>query len=243
MAVALSKGIIQLAINRSLVLQSPPHFIRSFVRREGRFTKAQRAALQQHWPQYGIELEKNLLQLEKIFVKHQPIVLDIGFGNGDSLITLAEQHPELNFLGVEVYRPGIGNLLKNAFESKIENLRVINADAVELLQNNIPVNTFSAALIWFADPWPKKRHHKRRLIQIPFLQLLAEKLVDGGELNIATDWQPYAEHIQETVNLSKLFTVLPTSTFIHQRPQTKFERRGEKLGHEVSDQVYAKNVS
>ena len=216
-------------------MQPNSTFIRSFVRREGRFTKAQRAALQQHWPHYGIEVNSDVLQLEKLFVKDQPIVLDIGFGNGDSLLTLAEQHPGLNFLGVEVYRPGIGSLLKNVFESKLENIRVINSDVVELLQDNIPDNSFSAVLIWFADPWPKKRHHKRRLVQIPFLQLLAKKLLDEGELNIATDWQPYAEHICETVVLSGLFTALPKSTFIQQRPQTKFERRGEKLGHEVSD--------
>lgn len=224
-------------------MQQSSTFIRSFVRREGRFTKAQRAALDQHWPHYGIDVGNDALQLEKLFVKAQPVVLDIGFGNGDSLLMLAEQHPELNFLGVEVYRPGIGNLLRNAFELKLENIRVINTDVVELLRDNILDNSFLAALIWFADPWPKKRHHKRRLVQTSFLQLLAKKLLDGGELNIATDWQPYAEHICETVVLSGLFTTLPKSTFIKQRPQTKFERRGEKLGHEVSDQVYCKKIS
>lgn len=219
-------------------MQQASSFIRSFVRREGRFTKAQRAAFEQHWQHYGIEVDQAQLHIDKVFVKAQPVVLDIGFGNGDSLLSLAEQHPHLNFLGVEVYRPGIGNLLRNAFNAKLENIRVVNADVVELLQNNIAANSFSAALIWFADPWPKRRHHKRRLIQIPFLQLLAEKLVEQGELNIATDWQPYAQHIQKTVKLSELFSELPKSTFIQQRPQTKFERRGEKLGHEVSDQIY-----
>ncbi len=213
------------------------------MRREGRFTKAQREALQQHWAHYGIELDQELLNLDKLFVKRQPVVLDIGFGNGESLVTLAEQHPDLNFLGIEVYRPGIGNLLRNAFGSKLENIRVINADVVELLQNNITANSLSAVLIWFADPWPKRRHHKRRLIQVPFLKLLAEKISDEGELNIATDWQPYAKHIQETVKLSNLFEKVSSSTFIQQRPQTKFERRGEKLGHEVSDQVYLKKTS
>jgi tRNA (guanine-N7-)-methyltransferase len=224
-------------------LQQSSSFIRSFVRREGRFTKAQREALQQHWPHYGIELDQDLLNLDKLFIKKRAVVLDIGFGNGESLVTLAEQYPDLNFLGIEVYRPGIGNLLRNAFDSKLENIRVINADVVELLQNNITANSLSAALIWFADPWPKRRHHKRRLIQVPFLKLLAEKISDKGELNIATDWQPYAKHIQETVKLSSLFEQVPSSTFIQQRPQTKFERRGEKLGHEVSDQVYLKKTS
>lgn len=219
-------------------MQQTSSFIRSFVRREGRFTRAQREALQQHWPHYGIEPDQEQLELDNLFIKKQSVVLDIGFGNGESLLTLAVQHPALNFLGVEVYRPGIGNLLRNAYTAKLENIRVINADVVELLHNNIAANSFAAVLIWFADPWPKKRHHKRRLIQVPFLQLLAEKLVDKGELNIATDWQPYAEHIRKTVKQSGLYEKLPSSTFIHQRPQTKFERRGKTLGHEVSDQVY-----
>lgn len=224
-------------------MQQASSFIRSFVRREGRFTKAQREALQKHWPHYGIEPEQQQLDLDKLFIKKQAVVLDVGFGNGESLITLAEQHPELNFLGVEVYRPGIGNLLRNAYDSKLENIRVINADVVELLLNNIAANSFSAVLIWFADPWPKRRHHKRRLIQVPFLELLAEKLIAEGELNIATDWQPYAKHIYETVKASDLFDDIPASTFIQQRPQTKFERRGGKLGHEISDQIYIMKTS
>ena len=224
-------------------MQQTTSFIRSFVRREGRFTKAQRAALQLYWPYYGIEPDQERLNFDKLFVKKQSVVLDIGFGNGESLLILAEQYPELNFLGVEVYRPGIGNLLRNAYAGKLENIRVINADVVELLQNNIATNSFAAVLIWFSDPWPKKRHHKRRLIQVPFLKLLTEKLIAKGELNIATDWQPYAVHIQETVKLSGLFDNVPSSMFIQQRPQTKFERRGEKLGHKVSDQVYVKKTS
>lgn len=235
-------------------MQQTSSFIRSFVRREGRFTKAQRAALEQYWSHYGIDLEpentagsglenKQRLDLDTLFINKQPIVLDVGFGNGESLLALAQQYPQLNYLGVEVYRPGIGNVLRNAFDAKIENIRVINADVVELLQQHIAANSLNAVLIWFADPWPKKRHHKRRLIQMPFLELLAEKLINQGELNIATDWQPYAEHIEETVKLSGLFEKALTSGFIQQRPQTKFERRGVKLGHQVSDQVYKKKVA
>ena len=234
-------------------MQQTSSFIPSFVRREGRFTKAQRAALEQHWPHYGVDLspepenkaeyKPEQLDLDGLFVNKQPIVLDVGFGNGESLLALAQQYPHLNYLGVEVYRPGIGNVLRNAFEAKIENIRVINADVVELLQHHIAANSVTAALIWFADPWPKKRHHKRRLIQVAFLELLAEKLTHEGELNIATDWQPYAEHIEETVKRSGLFQKIPASGFIQQRPQTKFERRGEKLGHQVSDQVYKKKAT
>ncbi len=223
-------------------MQSTPSFIRSFVRREGRFTKAQRAAMEQHWPHYGINpTGKELINLEKIFVKQQSVVLDIGFGNGESLIALAQQYPQLNFLGVEVYRPGIGNLIRNAYDLRLENIRVINMDVVELLQNNIASHSLMATLIWFADPWPKKRHHKRRLIQVPFLKLLEEKLQAKGELNIATDWQPYAEHIQEVIRQSKLFRESKISSIIQKRPETKFERRGERLGHNVFDQVYIKN--
>ena len=221
-------------------MQQTPSFIRSFVRREGRFTKAQRSALQQHWPHYGIDTNRKPLNLEKIFIKNQPIVLDIGFGNGESLLSLAEQYLELNFLGVEVYRPGIGNLLKNAYQAKLENIRVANQDVVELLQNNIAVKSISAVLIWFPDPWPKKRHHKRRLIQVAFLQLLAEKLMANGELHIATDWQPYAEYIQEVIQQCKLFENIQNSEFIQHRPPTKFERRGKILGHEVFSQTYKK---
>ena len=218
-------------------------FIRSFVRREGRFTKAQRAALQEHWPHYGVETNQQSLDVEKLFIKQQPTVLDIGFGNGESLLAIAQQNPDLNFLGVEVYRPGIGNLLRNAFHAKLENIRVVNTDVVELLHNNIVSNSFAAALLWFPDPWPKKRHHKRRLIQLEFLQLLAEKLTTKGELNIATDWQPYAAHIQEVIQKSELFEKTQVSRFIQHRPQTKFERRGEKLGHSIYAQVYIKKTN
>ncbi len=221
-------------------MQQTASFIRSFVRREGRFTKAQRSALKEHWPHYGIDTHQQILDLDKLFIKKQPIVIDIGFGNGESLLYLAKQHTNLNFLGVEVYRPGIGNLLRNIYLEKIENIRVINKDVVELLQNNILANSISAALIWFPDPWPKKRHHKRRLIQVHFLELLANKLVNGGELNIATDWQPYAEHIQERIQECGLFEKCQVSEIIKQRPQTKFERRGMKLGHEVFAQTYTK---
>lgn len=221
-------------------MQPTPSFIRSFVRREGRFTKAQRYALRQHWPHYGVDTNRQPFNFEKIFIKDRPIVLDIGFGNGESLLSLAEQYTELNFLGVEVYRPGIGNLLKNAYQAKLENIRVVNQDVVELLQNYIAANSLNATLIWFPDPWPKKRHHKRRLIQVTFLKLLADKLVTNGELHIATDWQPYAKYIQETIQQSALFENIQRSDYIKIRPQTKFERRGKKLGHEVFAQIYRK---
>jgi len=221
-------------------LQKPLSVIRSFVRREGRFTKGQQAAFKQYWSVYGIEVEDKPLDLQSIFGNTYPIVLDIGFGNGEVLSLFAKQYPHLNFLGVEVYRPGIGYLLRKIAELRLSNVRIVNMDAVELLQKHIAANSFVLVLIWFPDPWPKRRHHKRRLIQTEFVQLIASKLVGDGELNVATDWQPYASHIEETLQRSNLFEKASASNFIKQRPQTKFERRGKKLGHHVVAQVYKK---
>ena len=214
--------------------------IRSFVRREGRFTKGQRTAIKNYWSVYGIEVTDKPLDLQKVFASVQPIVLDIGFGNGEALVSIAQQLPHLNFLGVEVYRPGIGYLLRKIAELELNNIRIINMDAVNLLQEHITTNSFISVLIWFPDPWPKKRHHKRQLIQTEFVQLVASKLTSKGELNVATDWQPYANHIQETIQQCNLFEKASTHNVIEQRPQTKFERRGKALGHQVFTQVYKK---
>lgn len=221
-------------------MQSHSPVIRSFVRREGRFTKAQRKAIEEHWVEYGIDTNEKILNLQKYFNNRHPIILDIGFGNGEELISLAKQYENINFLGVEVYRPGIGSLLKKIADEYVENIRVVSIDAVDLLNKNISQESLTAVLIWFPDPWPKKRHHKRRLIQSAFIKLIASRLINRGELHIATDWQPYAEHIQETVMQSLLFNKLSSSSFINMRPQTKFERRGQKLGHRVFNQVYKK---
>ena len=226
--------------NISISLQKPAAVIRSFVRREGRFTPGQQAAVKEYWPVYGVKVEDKLLDLQNIFANEQSIVLDIGFGNGEALISLARQHPQLNFLGAEVYRPGIGSLLRKVAESEFSNVRVVNMDAVTLLREHIAQKCFASVLIWFPDPWPKRRHYKRRLIQTEFVQLVATKLASDGELNIATDWQPYAKHIQETLQRSDLFEKVNASNLIKQRPQTRFERRGEKLGHQVFAQVYKK---
>ena len=214
--------------------------IRSFVRREGRFTKAQRAAFKNYWSIYGIDIDDQPLNFQNLFSNAQPVIFDIGFGNGEALRSLATQHLDLNFIGVEVYRPGIGVLLRKLAEAELSNVRVVNIDAVELLQKNIATNSLASVLIWFPDPWPKKRHHKRRLIQSEFLQLVASKLISKGELNIATDWQPYADHIQDIIKQSSLFELIDASSFINQRSKTKFERRGEKLGHQVFSNVYKK---
>ena len=221
-------------------MQKPSSVIRSFVRREGRFTKGQQAAIKNFWPVYGVEVTEEILDLEVLFGNEKPIILDIGFGNGEALALVAEQHPHINFLGVEVYRPGIGTLFRKITNLDLQNIRVANIDVVDLLQHNIAANSLVSILIWFPDPWPKKRHHKRRLIQTKFVQLMEIKLASKGELNIATDWQPYANHIQETFKQLNSFKVIKSSHVIKQRPQTKFERRGEKLGHKVYSQIYLK---
>lgn len=214
--------------------------IRSFVRREGRFTKAQRSALKDLWPIYGVDVTQQEMEFTNLFMNSNPVVLDIGFGNGEALVLIAEQYPQLNFLGVEVYRPGVGNLLRQIAHKAIQNVRVANVDVVELLKNNIAESSFKAVQIWFPDPWHKKRHHKRRLIQSDFINLLAEKIEAEGELNLATDWQPYAIHMQEVVVNSKKFHQVQNSSIVQKRPETKFERRGEKLGHQVTNLIYKK---
>lgn len=221
-------------------MQKTSSVIRSFVRREGRFTKGQQAAFKNYWPVYGIETNDELLDNQQLFGNTQAVILDIGFGNGEALHFLAVNHPHLNFLGVEVYRPGIGSLLRKLAEAELNNVRIINVDAMQLLRENISLKSLACVLVWFPDPWPKKRHHKRRLIQPEFLQLVASKLTHNGELNVATDWQPYAKQIQETVLQSNLFEVLEQSKLFNQRPKTKFEQRGERLGHSVFSEVYKK---
>lgn len=218
--------------------QNSASAIRSFVRREGRFTKAQRSALKDSWPIYGIDVTQQTLQLTKVFGNANPVILDIGFGNGEALAAIAEQYSQLNILGVEVYRPGIGTLLREVSGRKIQNIRVANMDVVELLKNNIADTSFKAVLIWFPDPWHKRKHHKRRLIQAEFVELLASKIEVNGELLLATDWQPYANHMQQTMQQNKKFKIVEYSEVIQQRPNTKFERRGERLGHQVSDLIY-----
>lgn len=221
-------------------MQKSTSVIRSFVRREGRFTKGQQAAIKKFWPVYGIEVTEEALDLEALFGNKQPVILDVGFGNGEALALVADQQPHFNFLGVEVYRPGIGTLFRKITDLGLQNIRVANVDVVDLLKHNIATESLISILIWFPDPWPKKKHHKRRLIQTKFVKLLEKKLINNGELNVATDWQPYAIHIKETLKQFDSFKAKNKSHLIKKRPKTKFERRGEKLGHNVFSQVYIK---
>jgi len=216
--------------------------IRSFVRRDGRLTPGQQRALTDLWPTYGIEFSDVPLDLPSLFGNTQPITLEIGFGNGESLAQMAAMAPERNFIGIEVHRPGIGNLLLQCERQSLNNVRVMREDAVDILTSMIPDRALDTVQIFFPDPWHKKRHHKRRLLQAEFVQLLARKQPDAATMHFATDWQDYAEHVISVMEDSSDYTQLTPAADFHKRPlfrpETKFERRGKKLGHEIWDILY-----
>jgi tRNA (guanine-N7-)-methyltransferase len=210
--------------------------IRSFVLRQGRMTPGQQRAFDNHWPVFGLELsESKQLDLKTLFAKEQPVILEIGFGMGDTLAEMAESHPELNFLGIEVHKPGVGHALRLAADKNLQNLKVIRDDAVVLLRDYLADDSLFGVHIYFPDPWHKKKHNKRRLIQASLLARLEKKLHQGGYIHIATDWDDYAEHIKEVFAESNAYK---QSDKVIQRPETKFERRGLKLGHSISEFVY-----
>jgi tRNA (guanine-N7-)-methyltransferase len=216
--------------------------VRSFVLRAGRLTEGQKRALDELWPLYGIDEGENQINLDDLFGNDHPVIMEIGFGNGDATWQMAAAHQEENYLGVEVHRPGVGHLLLKLEDNGISNVRIACEDAVGLLRKRIPRDSLAGVRIYFPDPWPKKRHHKRRIIQAPFIELLAEKMQTAGILHMATDWEQYAEHMlevmhnsQEFVNLSPDGTACPKPEW---RPATKYEKRGERLGHGVFDLVF-----
>jgi tRNA (guanine-N7-)-methyltransferase len=216
--------------------------IRSFVLRAGRTTPAQERALGELWPVYGIDSSEATLDLAAVFGRTAPCCLEIGFGAGEVIGSLAENNPHIDYLGIEVHRAGVGRLLLRAEQSKLKNLRVICNDAVDVLRGNIADQSFDEVLVFFPDPWHKKRHHKRRLIEPEFVSLVAAKMRVGGTLRLATDWQAYAEQMLAVCNancalrsLSENLTYVARPEF---RPATRFERRGERLGHGVWDLAY-----
>ncbi|MGR6036418.1 MAG: tRNA (guanosine(46)-N7)-methyltransferase TrmB [Candidatus Nitrosoglobus sp.] len=213
--------------------------IRSFVRREGRITPAQKKSLEQLWPTYGLDLGTGYLDLQMIFARQAPRILEIGFGNGESLAQQARTTPETDFLGIEVYRPGVGQLLARLKAEGLENIRVICDDAWKVLQHHISDQSFDGIQIFFPDPWPKKRHHKRRLIQTPFLDLMWHKIKLNGWLHLATDWQNYAAQMMTVLSQHYgFYNLAGEGNFIQslgQRPSTKFERRGQNQGNLVWD--------
>jgi tRNA (guanine-N7-)-methyltransferase len=216
-----------------------PRAIRSFVTRSGRITSAQERALQELWPRYGVELDAAPLDLEGLFGRRARRVAEIGFGNGDNLLALAAARPAEDFLGIEVHRPGVGRLLLQLQERALNNVRVICHDAAEVLERHLGGSCLDEILILFPDPWPKKRHHKRRLIQSPFVAVLAQQLKEGAALRLATDWEPYAVEMLAALSAEpRLRNVSPDDSFVPrpaERSPTRFERRGERLGHQVWD--------
>lgn len=219
--------------------------IRSFVRRQGRLTEGQSRGLRDHWQDYGLELTESPLDLDACFGRSAPTLLEIGFGNGDSLLAMAENAPDKNFIGIEVHRPGVGGIINNAQKKGVSNLRVFCEDAVDVLKQSIPDQSLVGVQLFFPDPWHKKRHHKRRIVQPEFAALVADKLVPGVYFHMATDWQNYAEHMMDVMSSSKQFTNKAGeghySSRPDYRPETKFERRGIKLGHGVWDLIFVKN--
>ena len=223
-----------------------PRRIRSFVLRAGRTTPAQERALIELWPTYGIDLGEAPLDLAVIFGRDAPRCLEIGFGAGEVIGALAETNPDIDYLGIEVHRSGVGRLLLHAQQCSSKNLRVICSDAVDVLRDSVADASFDEVLVFFPDPWHKKRHHKRRLIETSFVALVAAKLRRGGILRLATDWQAYAEQMLAVCNANPaLESLSDDATYVQRpafRPPTRFERRGERLGHGVWDLAYAKHA-
>ena len=221
-----------------------PRAIRSYVTRGGRITAAQERALRELWPKYGLEFAPRQLDAAAVFGRDAARTLEIGFGNGDNLLALAADHRERDFLGIEVHRPGVGHLLLGLEAHGLTNVRVICHDAVEVLALQIPPEWLMQILVLFPDPWPKKRHHKRRLVRRPFADVLASRLAAGGVLRIATDWHPYALEMLETLSaVLQLCNLAADGGFVSrpaERAPTRFERRGERLGHEVWDLAFSR---
>lgn len=214
--------------------------IRSFVKREGRLTPGQEVAITAGWPAYGLDPTKPINPNE-LFANDHPITLEIGFGNGESLAEMAEKHPERNFIGVEVHRPGVGHLLRVILEKELSNVRLFDTDAIDVLQKAIPPQSLDCVQLFFPDPWHKKRHHKRRIVQPEFLDLIHSRLKVGGRFHAATDWENYAEHMLLTLKAHAGFVNASNSDYAERpdsRPLTKFENRGLRLGHGVWDLLF-----
>lgn len=217
--------------------------IRSYVIRGGRLTNSQQNALENFWPKYGIDYSQTAFDKVAEFGRDAPLVLEIGFGMGDSLLITAQSNPDKDFIGVEVHRPGVGRLLHEVDTRGLTNLKVYCHDAKEVLEHCIKDNLLDTVQIFFPDPWHKKKHNKRRLIQLGFMDLVKSKLRVGGKVHMATDWVPYAEHMMEVMSAAPGYknaaghNLYSTET---ERPLTKFEKRGQRLGHAVHDLIFVK---
>jgi tRNA (guanine-N7-)-methyltransferase len=230
----------QLTVAHGPATTSPHRTIRSFVLRQGRFSPAQQRAYESLLPRFGIAFAAAPLNLSRVFGRTSPKILEIGFGMGETTAAIAKARPKDDFLAIEVHRPGVGGLLKLIEQERLANVRIVQHDAVEVVEHMLAPGTLAGAHVFFPDPWPKKRHHKRRLLQSAFVHALAERLAPRGYLHVATDWEEYAVEILETLrgetllaNTSPGFAPRP-----EYRPLTKFERRGLKLGHGVWDILF-----
>lgn len=218
-----------------------PRTIRSFILRAGRITTAQRRALDELWPRIGLAFTPQPLDLAALFGREAPCIMEIGFGDGELLTAAAAADPATDFLGVEVHEPGVGHALLLAEERGLSNLRIIRHDAIEVLEQQLPDASLAGINLFFPDPWPKKRHHKRRIVQPAFARLVARKLAPGGIFHVATDWAPYAEHMAEVLAAEPALAPLPAPP--RARPtSTRFERRGGRLGHEVWETAWQRST-
>lgn len=218
--------------------------IKSFVLRQGRLTKSQQKALDEYWKIFGLEVSQGPLDFVETFGRQAPTIIEIGFGMGKSLAEMAKANPQNNYIGIEVHKPGVGALLKLIADEQLKNLRVFNDDAIEVLANCIPPNSLSGVYLFFPDPWHKKRHHKRRIVQPEFAATLANHLKIDGHFHMATDWENYAEHMMEVMSAAPNYrNIAGEGQFTPRpdyRPLTKFEQRGQRLGHGVWDLIFAK---
>ncbi|VAX06724.1 tRNA (guanine(46)-N(7))-methyltransferase [hydrothermal vent metagenome] len=219
--------------------------IRSFVLREGRFTTGQRNAYERCWPRFGVDYPAvGLLDFACLFGNNNPIYLEIGFGNGEALAKMAARHSERNYLGIEVHRPGVGHLMIRLEEEGLQNVRVMRHDAMEVLSNCLPESSLSGIMLFFPDPWHKTRHHKRRIVKPTFTNILARLVKSGGSIHMATDWEDYANQMMTVLSASADFrNSIGYGQFVlrpEDRPLTKFEQRGHRLGHGVWDLVFEK---
>lgn len=216
--------------------------IRSFVKRTGRMTESQQRAMDEHWSKLGLEHKQGSIDVMALFGRKAPLVVEIGFGNGDSLVEMAQKSPHQDYIGIEVHEPGVGRLINNVVLQELPNLKAYCHDAVEVLEDCFADESINRLQLFFPDPWHKKRHNKRRIVQPEFVQLVRQKLEIGGCWHMATDWEPYAEHMMEVMSEAQGFkNVAGPGGFVPRpetRPLTKFEQRGERLGHGVWDLMF-----
>ncbi len=219
--------------------------IRSFVKRTGRKTESQKNALEHYWPKYGLEFQADIqLDFKQIFPAQSGVKLEIGFGNGETFVEMAEQDEAYGYIGIEVHTPGVGQCLKLTHDAQLKNLRIISHDAIEVLESMVPAESIDRVFLFFPDPWHKKRHNKRRIVNDAFKNLLIKVMRPGAVLHMATDWQNYAEHMAAEMLADSRFQNMGDELGFSEkpgyRPETKFERRGLKLGHGVWDLLFKK---